>query len=152
MSDKDKRHSCRDMVAHDTRSCCTSLHPYALCVPVPQVPDYKALAGDSSDNVPGIPGIGPKTAAELLAACGSVEGVFEQLHQIKKGPAGKLQGRQEEAARYKDITLLRWGTVAEELVVLLLCATASVHASAPSTHHQCSCLYDMNSSTFHWPA
>lgn len=78
-----------------------------MCDARMQVPDYKALAGDSSDNIPGIPGIGPKTAADLLGTYGSLEGIFQHVDHIKKGPAGKLRNRQEEATRYKDITIIR---------------------------------------------
>jgi DNA polymerase-1 len=42
-----------------------------------QVPDFKALSGDSSDNIPGIRGIGPKAAASLLLRYGTLEGVLE---------------------------------------------------------------------------
>lgn len=43
-----------------------------------QIPDLKALMGDSSDNYPGVPGIGPKTAVKLLAEYGSVEKLLEE--------------------------------------------------------------------------
>jgi DNA polymerase-1 len=46
--------------------------------------DLLALVGDSSDNVPGVPGVGPKTAADLLATHGSLEGVFANLPAITK--------------------------------------------------------------------
>ena len=42
-----------------------------------QIVDYLALLGDAADNIPGVPGIGPKGAAQLLAACGSVARFFE---------------------------------------------------------------------------
>ncbi|HMS56031.1 MAG TPA: 5'-3' exonuclease, partial [Fimbriimonadaceae bacterium] len=42
-----------------------------------QVPDFKALSGDPSDNIPGLKGIGPKTAANLLQTHGTLEGVLE---------------------------------------------------------------------------
>ena len=44
-----------------------------------QYPQYAALRGDNSDNLPGVPGVGEKTAAKLLNAYGSLEGVFEHL-------------------------------------------------------------------------
>lgn len=44
--------------------------------------DYKGLAGDNSDNIPGIPGFGPKTAMKLLAQFGSVEGVIEHVDEV----------------------------------------------------------------------
>lgn len=50
----------------------------------PQVQDVLALMGDSSDNVPGVPGIGPKTAAELITQYGSLEKLYENLEQIKQ--------------------------------------------------------------------
>ena len=46
-----------------------------------QVPDLKALAGDTSDNIKGVPGIGEKTAARLLADFGTVEGLYARLDE-----------------------------------------------------------------------
>jgi DNA polymerase I len=47
-----------------------------------QIPDMKALAGDPSDNIKGISGIGPKTAAKLLGDFGSVEGLYDRLDHV----------------------------------------------------------------------
>ncbi len=47
-----------------------------------QMTDYKALAGDSSDNIPGVPGVGPKTAATLLAQFPHVEELLERLAEV----------------------------------------------------------------------
>ena len=49
-----------------------------------QVRDVLSMIGDSSDNIPGIPGIGPKTAAELIAQFGSLEGVLTRAAEIKQ--------------------------------------------------------------------
>ena len=49
-----------------------------------RVVDVQALSGDSTDNVPGVPGIGPKTAAELVNAFGSLEQVLEHAGEIKQ--------------------------------------------------------------------
>jgi len=49
-----------------------------------QVVDYKALCGDTSDNIPGIRGIGPKSASSLLAEFGSLDGVYENIESISK--------------------------------------------------------------------
>lgn len=49
-----------------------------------KVPDVQALSGDSTDNVPGVPGIGPKTAAELVNTYGSLEGVLAHAGEIKQ--------------------------------------------------------------------
>ncbi|MCH2546103.1 MAG: DNA polymerase I [Alphaproteobacteria bacterium] len=53
-------------------------------VPPEKVVDAQALIGDSTDNVPGVPGIGPKTAAELIGTYGSLEGVLENVASIKQ--------------------------------------------------------------------
>ncbi|MFW6303727.1 MAG: DNA polymerase I, partial [Candidatus Sumerlaeota bacterium] len=47
-----------------------------------QVVDYLALVGDSSDNIPGVPGIGPKTASKLLDQYGSLDGIYDHLEDI----------------------------------------------------------------------
>jgi DNA polymerase-1 len=49
-----------------------------------KVIDVQALIGDSTDNVPGAPGIGPKTAAELMATFGSLEAILERANEIKQ--------------------------------------------------------------------
>lgn len=54
--------------------------------------DLKALQGDSSDNIPGVPGVGPKTAVDLIQKYGSLDGVYQNLDDLK----GKLKERLEE--------------------------------------------------------
>ncbi len=51
-------------------------------VPPERIVDYLALVGDSSDNIPGVPGIGPKTAAKLLAQYGSLDGVIAHAAEV----------------------------------------------------------------------
>ncbi len=53
-------------------------------VPPHQLRDLLALVGDTSDNVPGVPGVGPKTAAELLEQFGTLDGVYAHLDEVKK--------------------------------------------------------------------
>ncbi len=53
-------------------------------VRVSQLGDLLALMGDTSDNIPGVPHVGPKTAKELLVEFGSIEGIYEHLDAIKK--------------------------------------------------------------------
>jgi DNA polymerase-1 len=50
-----------------------------------QVPDLKALKGDNTDNIPGVPGVGDKTASKLLQDYGSIEGILEHLHEMPPG-------------------------------------------------------------------
>jgi DNA polymerase-1 len=52
-------------------------------VPPAQIADYLALVGDTSDNIPGIAGVGPKTAAKWLAEWGSLEGVIAHAAELK---------------------------------------------------------------------
>ncbi len=65
-----------------------------------QMCDLLAMAGDPSDNVPGVPGVGPKTAADLLNEYGTLEGVFEHVDEVR-GPK-----RRENLRQNKDKALL----------------------------------------------
>jgi len=51
-------------------------------IPPERIPDYLALIGDSSDNVPGAPGVGPKTAVKLLEEYGELEEILARAHEI----------------------------------------------------------------------
>lgn len=62
-----------------------------------QVVDYKALCGDSSDNIPGVKGIGAKTATQLLTEYGSLEAVYASLDKIKGATRKKLEEGKEAA-------------------------------------------------------
>ena len=54
-------------------------------IPPDKIVDYKGLVGDPSDNYPGVPGIGPKTATELLKRFGSVEGIYTKMNEGNGG-------------------------------------------------------------------
>ena len=63
--------------------------------------DLKALMGDSSDNIPGVPGIGEKTAMDLIQKYGSIDAVYEKLPDLDAKPAAiKKLTAGEEAARH----------------------------------------------------
>lgn len=62
-----------------------------------QIPAYKGLTGDSSDNLPGVKGIGPKTAAQLIQEYGSLDGIYEHLSEVKEGTRNKLAADKESA-------------------------------------------------------
>lgn len=64
-----------------------------------QVADYLGLTGDASDNIPGVPGIGPKTAATLLGIYGSMDALLEKLHEV---PLLKLRGAAQHAVRLRE--------------------------------------------------
>ena len=66
-----------------------------------QVVDYKALCGDSSDNIPGVKGIGAKTAAKLLNEYGSLDAIYADLDNIKGATKKKLEAGKEAADHSK---------------------------------------------------
>ena len=53
-------------------------------VPYQQVCDYLAIVGDSSDNIPGIAGFGPKKAVDLLSKYETLQGIYEHLEELTK--------------------------------------------------------------------
>ncbi|GFD91552.1 DNA polymerase I [Alteromonas sp. KUL156] len=60
-----------------------------------QVIDFLGMMGDSVDNIPGLPGVGEKTAKKFLAAYGSMEGLFENIHELKGKMREKVEANQE---------------------------------------------------------
>lgn len=68
-----------------------------------QVIDYKALVGDSSDNYPGVPGIGPKTATALLRKYQTLNKIYQNLDKIKPSVAKKLKAGRESAELSKKL-------------------------------------------------
>ncbi|HVU07104.1 MAG TPA: 5'-3' exonuclease H3TH domain-containing protein [Verrucomicrobiae bacterium] len=72
-----------------------------------QIVDWLSLMGDSVDNIPGVPGVGPKTAADLLNRFGSVEGIFERLDEVKSEKLrASLRGSAEIVRRNRELTRL----------------------------------------------
>jgi DNA polymerase-1 len=63
----------------------------------PQVIDYKALCGDKSDNIPGVKGIGDKTALQLLEAYNTLDGIYAAIDEIKGATKKKLEEGKEAA-------------------------------------------------------
>ncbi|HEY3585846.1 MAG TPA: 5'-3' exonuclease H3TH domain-containing protein, partial [Myxococcaceae bacterium] len=73
-----------------------------------QMRDYLALVGDPIDNVPKVPGIGPKTAAELIQQFGSVEAMLGRLDEVKKPKIREaLEGHRESVMRAKTLVTFR---------------------------------------------
>ena len=68
--------------------------------------DIKALQGDASDNIPGVKGIGEKTALKLLQDYGSLEGVYENVNSIKGSVSQKLIEGKEKAFESKDLVTI----------------------------------------------
>ncbi len=72
-----------------------------------QVPDYKGLVGDSSDNIPGVRGIGPKTAVPLLQAYGNLEGIYAHLAEIPEKVRAKLIQERESAFLSRELATIQ---------------------------------------------
>ena len=64
-----------------------------------QIPDLKALMGDSSDNIPGVPGIGSVTATALLKQFNSVDGIYANLEAVEPARVRKKLEDSEDLAR-----------------------------------------------------
>ncbi|WP_394877375.1 DNA polymerase I [Mammaliicoccus lentus] len=72
-----------------------------------QIIDMKGLMGDKSDNIPGVPGIGEKTAIKLLKQFETVEGVYENIDELKKSKMKeKLIENEENAKLSKDLATI----------------------------------------------
>jgi DNA polymerase-1 len=79
-----------------------------LGVPPNRVVDYLALVGDSSDNVPGVPGIGDKTARDLVTEFGPLESILESTDKItKKRPREALTEHVDRARMSKQLVTIR---------------------------------------------
>src|SRR5690348_15290105 len=72
-----------------------------------QIPDFIGLKGDTSDNIPGIPGIGDKTAAQLIAQYGSVEGVLEHVDELSPARRKNLTEFADQARAAKELATMR---------------------------------------------
>jgi len=81
-----------------------------------QIIDFLGMMGDSADNIPGLPGVGEKTAKKFLAAYGSMENLFENTHELK----GKMKEKVESA---KELGLL-----SKQLATIMLDVPVPFHA------------------------
>lgn len=71
-----------------------------------QVRDVLALAGDTSDNIPGVVGIGPKTAATLLDKYGSIDSIYSNLDKLTKSQKSKFEAAREHIPLYKQLVTI----------------------------------------------
>ena len=74
-----------------------------------QITDFKALVGDVSDNIPGIPGIGEKTAAKLIQEYGNLEGIYTRIDEIRPSKLqAALRQHQSQAFQSRElVTIVR---------------------------------------------
>jgi DNA polymerase-1 len=76
-------------------------------VPPGQIIDFLALTGDSSDNIPGIPGVGPKTAARWLTTFGSLDEVIAHAGEIKGKVGENLRDNLDTLSMARELTAIR---------------------------------------------
>ncbi len=72
-----------------------------------QVPDFIGLKGDTSDNIPGVPGIGDKTAGQLIAQYGSLESVIDHASELSPARARNITEHAELARTSKELATMR---------------------------------------------
>ncbi len=70
------------------------------------IPDYKGLAGDASDNIPGVAGIGKKTAQSLVSHHGSIESIFDHLDELPPRVQNRLRGHKGEALTSRKLATI----------------------------------------------
>ena len=75
-----------------------------------QVVDYKALCGDKSDNIPGVKGVGDKTAVKLLKEYGTLKTIYQNLDQIKGAVKKKLEAGKKDAEESQYLAQLLLNT------------------------------------------
>lgn len=102
-------------------------------VPPEAIQDFLGLCGDAVDNIPGVPGVGPKTATGLLQAFGTVEGVYENLASVSslkirgaKTLASKLELHKEQAFLSKQLATVAYDAPIETELNRLLRQSAEV--------------------------
>jgi DNA polymerase-1 len=73
----------------------------------PQLIDYKALLGDASDNIPGVAGVGDKTATDLIQKYGTLDNIYAHLNEIKPAVAKKLEAGRDSAYLSQQLATIR---------------------------------------------
>ena len=71
-----------------------------------QIVDVKALQGDTSDNIPGVPSIGPKTATTLVNKYGTLNGIYENAHELKGKAGEKIREFEAQARLSYDLAMI----------------------------------------------
>jgi DNA polymerase I len=76
-------------------------------IPPEKVPDFIGLKGDTSDNIPGVPGIGDKTAGQLIAQYGSLNEVIEHVDELTPSRARAIREHAEQARAAKELATMQ---------------------------------------------
>ncbi len=105
-----------------------------LGLPPEKVIDYMALTGDTSDNIPGVKGVGEKTALKLIAEHGSLDAVYENLESVKGKLKEQLAAGKESAYLSRDLVTIR--TDMELELELEAARTPSLDGGAPRIYFE----------------
>jgi DNA polymerase-1 len=108
-------------------------------IPPEKVPDFIGLKGDTSDNIPGVPGIGDKIAAELLQRFDSVEDLLAHTEELKGKRRQILEEHADDARLSKELA-----TMNDEVPVEITEATARVHHPDPEELRRVLSHYEFN--------
>ena len=95
-----------------------------------QIIDYLALTGDSADNVPGVKGIGPKTAVKLLSDYENLEGIYENLDSLSAGVKKKLDTDKDSAYLSRKLVTLAYDFGLQAVPEDLSCAELNLKEGA----------------------
>ena len=76
-------------------------------IKIGQYIEYKALVGDPSDNIPGIPGIGKKSAAKLLGLYNSLDGIYENIEELKGKQKQTVIDNKDKVYLYKELLTIK---------------------------------------------
>ena len=106
-----------------------------------QMIDYQALTGDSSDNIPGVRGIGPKGAATLLKEYGSLDNIYKNINEINKTLQKKLQSGKKDGVLSKQLV-----TIVQDLKIN--CTLSDLAFQKPDDVQFKSFLEELNFNTF----
>lgn len=98
------RKGIKDIVLYDEKAV---MEKYGFAAKL--IPDYKGLAGDSSDNIPGVAGVGAKTATDLLQKFGTLENIYEHLDEVKESVRKKLETDKKSAFLSKELGTIHRG-------------------------------------------
>src|SRR5215831_17276384 len=78
-----------------------------LGITADKVPDFIGLKGDTSDNIPGVPGIGDKTASQLIQKYGALEGVLEHTAELTPARRKAIEEHADQARQSKELATMR---------------------------------------------
>jgi DNA polymerase-1 len=97
-----------------------------------QIVDWLSLVGDSVDNIPGVPGVGPKTAADLLRQFGSIEEMFRRLPEVGSDRLrGNLQASAAVLKRNQELVRLKHETLCDVALEALAAKAEDLEALGP---------------------